>query len=104
VEIVSLGSKSEHGGLGLMFAFVVFDAIICHDLLLKMLHRTRPYEIEKGASEAVFESYIGKLIDLVPEHKRKVESHKLAAMLNTKHLGELEELLRRAQARNRSRG
>ena len=97
VDIVTLGSKSEHGGLGLMFAFVTWDALVCHDLLFKMVQRTRPYEIEKGASEAVFESYLRKLIDLLPEHKRKVESHKLAAMLNTKHLEELKELLRRAQ-------
>lgn len=97
VDIVTLGSKSEHGGLGLMFAFVTWDAILCHDLLFKMVQRTRPYEIEKGASEALFQSYLTKLIELIPEHKQKVESHKLAAMMNTKHLEELRELLRRAQ-------
>ena len=97
VDIVTLGSKSEHGGLGIMFALVAWDAILCHDLLFKMVQRTRPYEIEKGASEAIFESYLRKIIDLVPEHKRKVESGKLAAMLNTRHLEELRELLRRAR-------
>jgi len=97
VDIVTLGAKSEHGGLGLMFAFVTWDALVCHDLLFKMMLRTRPYETEKGASEAVFESYLRKLIELIPEHKRKVESHKLAALLNTRHLEEIKELLRRAQ-------
>jgi predicted CoA-substrate-specific enzyme activase len=96
VDIVTLGSKSEHGGLGMMFALVAWDVILCHDLLFKMVQRTRPYEIEKGASEALFESYLCKLIDLVAEHKRKVESGKLAAMMNTRHLDELTELLRRA--------
>lgn len=97
VDIVTLGAKSEHGGLGLMFALVAWDALVCHDLLFKMVQRTRPYEVDKGASEALFETYLRKLIELIPEHKRKVESHKLAALLNTKHLEEFKELLRRAQ-------
>ena len=98
VDIVTLGSKSEHGGLGMLFALVTFDLILCHDLLFKMLQRVRPYEIEKGASEAIFESYLQKLIELAPEHQRKMESNKLAAMMNTRHLEELKELLRRAVA------
>lgn len=97
VDIVTLGAKSEHGGLGLMFAFVTWDALVCHDLLFKMMLRTRPYEIQNGAAEDLFESYLGKLTELIPEHKRKVESHKLAALLNTRHLDEIKELLRRAQ-------
>ncbi|MGI6295466.1 MAG: acyl-CoA dehydratase activase [Armatimonadota bacterium] len=96
VDIVTLGSKSEHGGLGTMFALVSWDALTCHDLLFKLLQRTRPYEIEKGASEALFEKYLQKVIGLIPEHKRKVESNKLAAILNTRHLDEYRELLRRA--------
>ncbi|NLN75884.1 MAG: hypothetical protein GX139_06200 [Armatimonadetes bacterium] len=96
VDIVTLGSKSEHGGLGTMFALVAWDAITCHDLLFKMMLRTRPYEIEKGISEALFESYLRKVIDLIPEHNRKVESNKLAALMNTRHLDEYRELLRRA--------
>lgn len=97
VDIVTLGSKSEHGGLGMMFALVAWDLILCHDLLFKMVQRTRPYEIEKGTSEAIFESYMAKLIELTPEHMRKIESNKLAVMFNTKHLDELVELLRRAK-------
>lgn len=96
VDIVTLGSKSEHGGLGMMFALVAWDAIYCHDLLFKMMLRMRPYEVKKGTSEALFESYLRKVIDLLPEHKRKVESNKPAAILNTKHLAEYQELLRRA--------
>ena len=96
VDIVTLGSKSEHGGLGTMFALVSWDAISCHDQLFKLMQRSRPYEIDKGASEALFEKYLRKVIDLIPEHKRKVESNKLAAILNTRHLDEYRELLRRA--------
>ncbi|MHB9036166.1 MAG: acyl-CoA dehydratase activase [Armatimonadota bacterium] len=97
VDIVTLGSKSEHGGLGTMFALVVWDGIMCHDLLFKMVQRTRPYEINKGDSEALFQKYLQKVISLIPAHKEKVERNKLKVLSNTKHLDEFEELLRRAQ-------
>ncbi len=97
VDIVTLGSKDEHGGLGMLFALVAWDLVLCHDLLFKMVQRVRPYEVDAGESEAVFERYLRKLEEMAPEHKRKTESHKLAAILKTKHLDELSELLRRAQ-------
>lgn len=96
VDIVTLGAKSEHGGLGTMFALVSWDAISCHDQLFKLMQRSRPYEIENGISEALFERYLRKVIDLIPDQKRRVESNKLAAILNTRHLDEYRELLRRA--------
>ncbi|MCE5198393.1 MAG: acyl-CoA dehydratase activase [Armatimonadota bacterium] len=97
VDIVTLGSKSEHGGLGTMFALVVWDAIMCHDLLFKMVLRTRPYEINNGESDALFEKYLQKVIQMIPAHKERVEKRKLAVLMSTKHLDEFEELLRRAQ-------
>ena len=97
VDVVTLGSKSEHGGLGIMFALVSWDAIMCHDLLFKMVQRTRPYEINKGDSDALFETYLQKLERMVPAHKERIETKKLSAILSTKHLEEFEELLRRAQ-------
>lgn len=97
VDIVTLGSKGEHGGLGMLFALVAWDLILCHDLLFKMVQRTRPYEVDEGESEAIFERYMLKLEDMAADHKRKMESSKLAAILKTKHLDELAELLRRAQ-------
>ncbi len=60
VEIVTLGSKSEHGGLGTMFALCAWDAFICHDLLFKMVQRVRPYEVNKGEAEALLEEVPGQ--------------------------------------------
>jgi len=97
VEIVTLGSISEHGGLGTMFALCAWDAFVAHDLLFKMMLRTRPYEVRKGASEELFEQYLQHLIGLIPALAQRVEYHKLATLLNTRHLDELEGLLRRAQ-------
>ena len=96
VDVVTLGAKSEHGGLGMMFSLLMWDSIVCHDLLFKMLLRTRPYETNKGDSEALFERYLRKLVDIIPAHKERLERHRLAAMMNTNHLDEYEELLRRA--------
>lgn len=97
VDIVTLGSKGEHGGLGMMFALVAWDLVLCHDLLFKMVQRVRPYEVDEGESEAIFERYIRRLEEIAPDHKRKMESSKIAAILKTRHLDELSELLRRAQ-------
>lgn len=97
VDIVTLGSISEHGGMGRMFALCAWDAFVTHDLLFKMLLRTRPYETQKGRSEELFEEYLQRLIRLIPEHKRQVESNKIGTLISTKHLGDFEELLRRAQ-------
>ncbi len=97
VAIVTLGSVSEHGGLGTMFTLLAFDGFVTHDLLFKMLCRVRPYQVNHGQAEAVFEDYLRRLELMIPDHKKRLESHKLAAMTNTKHLDEFEELLRRAQ-------
>jgi predicted CoA-substrate-specific enzyme activase len=97
VDIVTLGAISEHGGLGIMFALVAYDGFVAHDLLFKMMCRVRPYEIEKGQAEAVYQQYLRQLENMISEHKRRVESRKFSALFGTRHLGEFQELLRRAQ-------
>ncbi len=97
VEIVTLGSKSEHGGLGTMFAVLAWDALVAHDLLFKMMLRTRPYEIQKGASDRLLADYVGRVEQMLPSIKAKVEGSKIGALLGTKHLAELQEMLFDAQ-------
>lgn len=97
VPIVTLGSKSEDGGLGITFLLLGWDVVVCHDLLFKMLLRARPYEINKGDADELFMSYINKLIEMIPDYKQQLEKSKLASFFNTRHLDPLQELLRRAQ-------
>ena len=97
VDIVTLGSKSEHGGLGTMFALVAWDAISSHDLIFKMVQRVRPYEVNKGEADALFEEYIKKIVAMIPVHKERCESQKVKVMLGTGHLAEWEKLLKQAQ-------
>ncbi|MDO8586006.1 MAG: acyl-CoA dehydratase activase [Armatimonadota bacterium] len=98
VEMVTLGVKSEHGGLGIFFTMVVWDGLVCHDLLFKMMCRVRPYEVNAGESEALFERYMQKLTDLIPAHKERVESRKgrRRAILGS-HLDDFTALLQDAQ-------
>jgi predicted nucleotide-binding protein (sugar kinase/HSP70/actin superfamily) len=83
----------------MMFAVLVWESMVCHDLLFKMLLRTRPYEIEKGASEALFARYLAELTVLIPDRARYLDKHKLGVLLGreNKHLDPFEELLMRAQ-------
>jgi predicted CoA-substrate-specific enzyme activase len=97
VDIVTLGSRSYHGGLGTRFSMVTWDAMVAHDLLYKMLLCTRPYEVNPGESDALFERYLQRLCDLIPEHKELLESGKGKWIsLVGLHLDSLEELLHEA--------
>ncbi len=99
VEMVTLGSKSEHGGLGTHFAMVSWDGLVAHDLVQKMLHRTRPYEINSGESDALYEKYVQRICDMMPEHRRRTQDGfgKIKSTFGTNHLGPLQDLMALAQ-------
>ncbi|MDO8682353.1 MAG: acyl-CoA dehydratase activase-related protein, partial [Armatimonadota bacterium] len=98
VEMVTLGARSEHGGLGTLFSMVVWDGLVCHDLLYKMVLRTRPYEVNPGASDALFEKYVKKVCDLLPSHRKRLESARgrAQAVLGS-HLEDFTGLIHEAQ-------
>ncbi|MHB0936458.1 MAG: acyl-CoA dehydratase activase [Armatimonadota bacterium] len=83
VEITTLGIRSEHGGLGLMFAVLTWQALLTHDLLQKMLLRIRPYETEPGTSEALFQHYLHDLLALLPAQAKYLEAHQLGVLTGT---------------------
>jgi len=99
VEITTLGIRSEHGGLGMMFAVLVWEALVTHDLLQKMLLRIRPYETEPGTSEALFQHYLHELLELLPAQGQYLVSHKLGVLTGTdrRQYALFEELLSQAQ-------
>ncbi len=76
------------------FKFVVsaFNGMLTVDLLYKMLHTTRPYEREPGASEELFNHYIHRLVRLLEEHQYSAFS-----LVAGRHLRPYEELLREAE-------
>ncbi|MBT9165162.1 MAG: hypothetical protein DDT23_01177 [candidate division WS2 bacterium] len=97
VDIVSVNTTNASSGLGIGTLLLVFDALIAHDQLEKMLHHTRPYEINKGETERVFHKYVGVLCNEVLKPKYRwnpgIDYVKVASGL---HLESLEELLHSA--------
>ena len=78
---------------GLKFIVTVYDGMLAMDLLYKMLLRTRPYELDKGQSDALFEAYSEKLTGLLENYQTSVPR-----ILAGRHIKPLEELLREAAA------
>jgi len=47
------------------FERIVWRGVVAMDILEKYLWRTRPYELEAGSTDAVFEEYVGRLADRI---------------------------------------
>lgn len=103
VRLVSLGIKTEKGGLtslGRMFPLIAWDSIVTHDLLYKMMTIIQPYEKEIGASKRLFDYYLSQLQAIIHIVKIQVEFDfisRFLASVSTKYLAPLQELLRNAQ-------
>jgi predicted CoA-substrate-specific enzyme activase len=98
-DIASMGFRSRDGGLGTLFALTAWDALVAGDLLHRMLCRTRPYEIEAGAADTVYQRYLQELIALIPALKARMTDgvHPVLSYLDTGYLEPVEILLHRAQ-------
>jgi predicted CoA-substrate-specific enzyme activase len=59
--VQDVGFYKDLGIVGSNFVKRSWDGVVAFDLLLKCLHETRPYEMEKGVTDDLYESYIGKL-------------------------------------------
>jgi predicted nucleotide-binding protein (sugar kinase/HSP70/actin superfamily) len=76
---------------GSKFIVGVYDGMVAMDILYKMLHTTRPYELVEGASEAVFKEYSAKLCHILENYR-----FSLPRLLSRKHLHPIESLLEEA--------
>ena len=64
IPILSPNSADGYEGFGLEntdFRRVAWQAVVFVDCLIKMLHRTRPYETEVGAAEKLYLKYLSRL-------------------------------------------
>jgi len=97
VDLVTLGNRNTHGGLGLSFLIMAFDALLAHDMLEKMLHHVRPYEVNKGESDKIFIKYINEIIEKMQNPKNKINTPwKIASTAGGGGLEWLKDTLRRA--------
>jgi len=99
VDMVTLGTGDKEDRLGTLFAMVVWDALVAHDLLQRMLHRTRPYCLSPADADAIYLKYLDAICEMLPEHQRRVQEgwHAIRSLLTTKHLEPLQELLSQAR-------
>jgi len=78
---------------GLKYIVGVYNGMVAMDLLYKLLHATRPYELQQGESDALFEYWAGRLEEFLQRYRFSMQ-----ALLRGRHLRPLERLLREAAA------
>lgn len=86
LKTADVGKRFGHG-----FVVATFDGMLAIDMLYKMLHQTRPYELNKGEGEALFEKYCDRVYDIMRRHR-----FKWSGLLTSGHLKPLEELIKEA--------
>ncbi|MCD7895613.1 MAG: hypothetical protein LUG50_02935 [Planctomycetaceae bacterium] len=61
VQIMSPSAENAYEGIDTDARMLIYHALIASDVMRKMTHRTRPYEIDKGAVDRVVERYTVKM-------------------------------------------
>jgi predicted CoA-substrate-specific enzyme activase len=79
---------------GQEFIIAAYDGMLAVDTLYKMLHKARPYELNRGEAEALFEHYCEKVYALFRTHR-----FKLPSLVTGGHLKPVEELIAEAADR-----
>ncbi|MDA8239847.1 MAG: acyl-CoA dehydratase activase [Nitrospiraceae bacterium] len=82
----------EHlGVIGGNFAMRSWQGIIAIELLTKCLHETRPYEVEKGSSDALYEEYLRKACKSIKGADGNIESLLRKARADFEHLSTIKD-------------
>jgi len=86
---VKYSDISKRFGFG--FVIGLFNALLAMDILYKLLHRVRPYELEPGSADAVFGKYRQKLSAQIENYDFKIFD-----LLNGRYRKPLEQLIAEA--------
>ncbi len=99
VGVVTLGSRSADGGLGVGFLLAVWAGMIAHDMLGKMRSHARAYELDPGQSDGLYQRYLQELCDEAIPAQRKILGSWSTPLrfLAGHHTDVFADLLRRAQ-------
>lgn len=92
-RICSIKLSDTMKRFGLKYIVGVYDGMVAMDLLYKLLHATRPYELQQGSSDALFQLWADRLEELLQRYRFSMTS-----LLRGRHLRPLENLLRQAAA------
>ncbi len=61
IQIMSPSAENAYEGIDTKARILLFHALVCADIMRKMLHRIRPYEKEKGAADRIVEQHTQRL-------------------------------------------
>ncbi len=70
-KICAVKSEDLVKRFGPEFVVAVYDGMLAIDMLYKMLHQTRPYELNAGAAEACFDDYCDQVYAILRRHRFK---------------------------------
>ena len=105
VDIITAGERGSEFNLGISLLIKVWSGIIAVDQLEKMRMHTRPYEVNKGISDQIYEKYLKRLLDYLADPKTNLGKMKIylnigkaffSNLFNGK-LSPIEEILKKAQ-------
>ncbi|MCL5773895.1 MAG: acyl-CoA dehydratase activase [Firmicutes bacterium] len=99
IDIATIGNNNNDSGLGTSFTMMAWDSMLTCDILEKMLNHTRPYELDKGESDKIFQKYVEEICRLImkPEHKLDTGWKTMKAFMGL-HLKGLVKIIKEAQA------
>ena len=76
VQIMSPSAENAYEGIDTNARILLYHALICADIMRKLTHRVRPYEIDKGAVDHIVEHYTVKMEEAFSAgNKAQVENH-----------------------------
>ncbi|GAG35763.1 unnamed protein product, partial [marine sediment metagenome] len=105
VDIIIGGEIGSEFNLGILLLIKFWSGITAVDQLEKMRMHTRPYEVNKGTSDQIYEKYLKRLLDYLADPKTnlgKINTYLTIGkaffpnLFNGK-LSPIEEILRKAQ-------
>jgi len=75
-DIVAPSGENAYSGLPLKLRMTFFDTIIINDILRKIVLITRPYEVKKGETDALYEEILQKLSDTIANKGDYINTYK----------------------------
>lgn len=93
VPIFTLDNRDSYGGLGTEAKILAYDGILAQGLLERELHFIRPFEVNRGESQRVYEKYLKDISEIV---EKGLSGNKKLKILTNKHKSELTSKLEEA--------
>ncbi|RKY67477.1 MAG: hypothetical protein DRQ02_07190 [Candidatus Latescibacterota bacterium] len=79
ISPTSANSYADIGGASLKLRIRAWQALVATDILQKLLHETRPYEVNQGDTDRVYKKALAKLTEAVEKGKNLVRLMKQIA-------------------------